>query len=178
MTCLARTMIAAALAFCGGFALAWFMLYAPQTPAVTASTPLPEAPAAKQMQKDKLQCKPVTVYRDRPVPLPAAAPTEHATATGSLQAEERTYTLSATWDEKTGDSRIFAQPEPLPLFALSTKRELGLYYGHKSDAGAVIRSVLSQDAFKILGPLLWDYEKTEILEYETIYFFNVVERKK
>jgi hypothetical protein len=36
----------------------------------------------------------------------------------------------------------------------------------------------SQDAFKILGPLLWDYEKTEILEYETIYFFNVVERKK
>ena len=36
----------------------------------------------------------------------------------------------------------------------------------------------SQYAFKILGPLLWDYEKTEILEYETIYFFNVVERKK
>jgi hypothetical protein len=26
--------------------------------------------------------------------------------------------------------------------------------------------------------LLWDYEKTEILEFETVYFFNVVERKK
>lgn len=36
----------------------------------------------------------------------------------------------------------------------------------------------SQEAFKMLQPLLWDYEKTEILEFETVYFFNVVERKK
>jgi len=36
----------------------------------------------------------------------------------------------------------------------------------------------SQDAYKILQPLLWDVEKTEIFEFETIYFFNVVERKK
>lgn len=36
----------------------------------------------------------------------------------------------------------------------------------------------SQEAFKILQPLLWDVEKTEILEFETVYFFNVVERKK
>lgn len=26
--------------------------------------------------------------------------------------------------------------------------------------------------------MLWDYEKTELLEFETVYFFNVVERKK
>lgn len=36
----------------------------------------------------------------------------------------------------------------------------------------------AQEAFKVLQPLLWDYEKTEILEFDTIYFFNVVERKK
>ena len=36
----------------------------------------------------------------------------------------------------------------------------------------------ASEAFKILSPLLWDYEKTEILEFETVYFFNVVERKK
>jgi dual specificity tyrosine-phosphorylation-regulated kinase 2/3/4 len=36
----------------------------------------------------------------------------------------------------------------------------------------------SQDAFKVLSPLLWDYEKTEVLEFDTVYFFNVVERKK
>jgi hypothetical protein len=36
----------------------------------------------------------------------------------------------------------------------------------------------SQEAFKILQPLLWDYEKTEILEFDAVHFFNVVERKK
>lgn len=36
----------------------------------------------------------------------------------------------------------------------------------------------SGEAFKVLQPLLWDIEKTEILEFETVYFFNVVERKK
>lgn len=36
----------------------------------------------------------------------------------------------------------------------------------------------SGEAFKILQPLLWEVEKTEVLEFETVYFFNVVERKK
>ena len=35
-----------------------------------------------------------------------------------------------------------------------------------------------EEAFKILSPYLWEYEKTEILEFETIYFFNIAERKK
>ena len=36
----------------------------------------------------------------------------------------------------------------------------------------------ADEAFKILSPYLWEYEKTEILEYETVYFFNINERKK
>jgi hypothetical protein len=36
----------------------------------------------------------------------------------------------------------------------------------------------SSEAFKMLSPLLWDVEKTELLEFDTVYFFNVVERKK
>jgi hypothetical protein len=36
----------------------------------------------------------------------------------------------------------------------------------------------THEALKVLGPYLWDYEKQEILEYKTIYFFNVAERKK
>ena len=35
-----------------------------------------------------------------------------------------------------------------------------------------------EEASKLLAIYLWDYEKTEILEYETVYFFNVNERKK
>jgi hypothetical protein len=34
------------------------------------------------------------------------------------------------------------------------------------------------EAAKVLGPNLWDYEKSEILEYETVYYFNVQERVK
>ena len=36
----------------------------------------------------------------------------------------------------------------------------------------------SEEAAKGLGMYLWDCEKTEILEYDTVYFFNVNERKK
>ena len=35
-----------------------------------------------------------------------------------------------------------------------------------------------EEAFKILGPYLWEVEKREIFEYKTIYFFNIEERKK
>ncbi len=35
-----------------------------------------------------------------------------------------------------------------------------------------------EEAFKILGPYLWEIEKREIFEYKTIYFFNIEERKK
>lgn len=35
-----------------------------------------------------------------------------------------------------------------------------------------------EEASKVLALYLWDYEKTEILEYETIYFFNINDRKK
>jgi hypothetical protein len=34
------------------------------------------------------------------------------------------------------------------------------------------------EALKALSPHLWDYEKTEILDYETVYFFNTSERIK
>jgi hypothetical protein len=30
-----------------------------------------------------------------------------------------------------------------------------------------------EEAFKILGPYLWEVEKREIFEYKTIYFFNI-----
>lgn len=36
----------------------------------------------------------------------------------------------------------------------------------------------AEEAFKAFSPYLWEYEKTEIFDYETIYFFSVAERKK
>ena len=34
------------------------------------------------------------------------------------------------------------------------------------------------EAFKILSPYMWDIEKREIFDYQTIYFFPIEERKK
>lgn len=34
------------------------------------------------------------------------------------------------------------------------------------------------DAAKFLGQYLWEYEKNEVLEHDTVYFFNVQERLK
>ena len=36
----------------------------------------------------------------------------------------------------------------------------------------------NQEAARVLAPYLWEYEKREIFEYETIYYFNINERIK
>jgi hypothetical protein len=36
----------------------------------------------------------------------------------------------------------------------------------------------NHDAYRVLLPYLWEYEKTEIINHDTIYFFNIAERKK
>jgi hypothetical protein len=35
-----------------------------------------------------------------------------------------------------------------------------------------------QDAARILAPYLWEHEKKEIFEFDTIYYFNIQERIK
>lgn len=35
-----------------------------------------------------------------------------------------------------------------------------------------------QDASRVLAPYLWEHEKKEIFEFETIYYFNIQERIK
>jgi hypothetical protein len=34
------------------------------------------------------------------------------------------------------------------------------------------------DASKALAPYLWEFEKSEILEIESVYYFNISERLK
>lgn len=34
------------------------------------------------------------------------------------------------------------------------------------------------EASKVLAPYLWEVEREELKEYDTVYFFNVAERKK
>jgi hypothetical protein len=138
-------MLVSVAAFFGGYVTA-LLMSRPAPPSETGvSKPLPPAIEAP---KDEKKCKTVIVYRDRPIKLPEAKQTEHTTATARLEAEERPYTLSSTWDEQSGESRIWAQPEPLPLFSLSDKGHYGLHYGVKG-GDPVIRASLSQEVFKV-----------------------------
>ena len=36
----------------------------------------------------------------------------------------------------------------------------------------------SSEAARVLAPYLWEYEKKEIEDFQTVYFFNVNERIK
>ena len=54
---------------------------------------------------------------------------------------------------------------------------------HEQDSTAASNNnhrfpMTADEAFKVLGPYLWDVEKREIFEYKTVYFFPVEERKK
>lgn len=53
---------------------------------------------------------------------------------------------------------------------------------HEQDSTATSNKIKfpmsPDDAFKILSPYLWEIERREIFEYQTIYFFPVDERKK
>ena len=44
--------------------------------------------------------------------------------------------------------------------------------------GAIRFPMSSDEAYKAFSPYLWDYEKRELFEFKTIYFFPVEERKK
>ncbi len=55
---------------------------------------------------------------------------------------------------------------------------------HEQDSTAASKGnshkfpMTADEAFKVLNPYLWEIEKREIFEYQTIYFFNIEERKK
>lgn len=149
MTWRARLMVVAALAACIVCAwLIWEWQTRPAPPPVSVSVPLPEAPQAANQPTERVVVKTVVVYKDRPVPLPGAATTEKVTATARLEAEERPYTLSATLDTETGQSRIWAQAEPLPWLAITTHGEAGLAYGLR-DGAPVWRLSARQDVIQV-----------------------------
>jgi hypothetical protein len=70
------------------------------------------------------------------------------TATGHLDAEERPYTLSAVLDTATGESQVYARPDPLPWIDRNITGEVGMTYGVK-DGEATGRLSLRQNLVQI-----------------------------
>lgn len=150
----AMWIVAAVLVCCLAIALLVWWLWPEPTPAeIGVSTQLPSADkiVADVEIIDLRPKKPLRAYAPKAksdLNLPAtvqADQAKHVIATGRLDAEERPYTLSAVLDEETGQSQVYARPEPLPWFAPSRHGALGVAYGIKPGVGQVGRLYGRQD---------------------------------
>jgi hypothetical protein len=126
-------LIAAAAVIISGLALWTF--WPRDTPDIGVSAPLPPAKEVRTVEKIKTDVKVVYVYPDKvkeklDLPAPVVADeTKKVTATGKLDAQERPYTLSAVLDTETGQSEVYARPDPLPWIGPGRRGAVGMAYG-------------------------------------------------
>lgn len=119
-------------------ALALWTFWPREMPAVDVAAPLPPAAEVRTVEKIIERPKIVYVYPDSVKPglglidSVANDPAKKVTATGKLKAEERDYTLAAVLDTETGDSQVYARPDPLPWIGPGRQGAIGLAYGTKS----------------------------------------------
>lgn len=104
-------------------------------PAVGISEPLPAAKEVRTVEKIVYRPKFVYVYPDKvkkKLNLPAPVVQDAAKkviATGKMQTDDRPYTLSAVLDTGTGESEVYARPDPLPWIAPGRRGAVGVAYG-------------------------------------------------
>jgi hypothetical protein len=124
--------------------LAWNFWPRP-VPEVGKAAVLPPPKEAKGEPKVPVHPKVVYVYRDalkKKLDLPAPVVADEAKkviATGKLAAEERPYTLSAVIDTATGESEVYARPDPLPWIGPGKRGAVGIAYGlHNGQPGGKV----------------------------------------
>lgn len=106
-------------------------LIAKDAPQVSRETTVPVAVAA-----------PLKVYRPevkRKLKLPdtvQANPQQHVLASSRTAADERPHTVTTVIDAATGEATTFDRAEPLPWLGVSTKTEIGAFYGVKNGVPA------------------------------------------
>jgi len=114
----------------------------PDKPSVIVPPPAAKAPYVAQPKTPQLRKK---------TKLPPAlfdGPENFILATGQLDAEERPYTLSSVLDRRTGETQVYAVADPLPVFSLSDRGSMGVFYGVKG-GDPVFRATLSQEVFRV-----------------------------
>lgn len=107
-------------------------------PVVNVAAPLPPAKEVRTVEKIIERPKIVYVYPDKvkdDLGLPQDVQQDagkKVVATGKLEAEERDYTLSSVLDIQTGQSEVYARPDPLPLIGPGRQGAIGVAYGIKN----------------------------------------------
>lgn len=102
---------------------------------------LPAKPAPQVTRETTVPvvvAKPIKVYRPevkRKLKLPApvqADPEQHVVASSRTVPDERPHTITTTLDTRTGEFTTLDRAEPLQWIAVSTKTEIGAFYGVKN----------------------------------------------
>ena len=113
---------------------------------------LPSAPSKDlaKVDKETLNCIPVIVYKDKakdklwlPTAVVAASEQRVLGAT-QVNPNERPTTVSAVLNTVSGETTFYQRLDPLPWFALETRRELGIAYGFKDDAGGAVARIFGK----------------------------------
>lgn len=104
---------------------------------VGVAAALPEAKVVADEPKVITKIEYIKVYPKTAKPklhLPETVVKDDAkqvTATGTLKAEERDYTISSVIDTNTGESTVYAEPKPLPWIGPGRGGRIGVAYGLK-----------------------------------------------
>lgn len=123
--------------------LALYFRFKPEPAPVNVHMPAKPAPQVARETKVPVAAKaPLNVYPEtvkRKLKLPDAVqanPAQHVVASSRTAADERQHTITTVLDTSTGEFTTLDRAEPLPWIAVSTKTEVGAFYGVKNGVPA------------------------------------------
>jgi len=123
-------------------------------PVVGMSVSLPAAKEVRTVEKVIYRPKLVYVYPDKvkaKLNLPAQITkdqTKKVLTTGKLETNDRPYTLSAVLDTTTGNSEVYARPDPLPWIGPGKMGAIGVSYGLR-DGKPMGRAYIYHDLLRV-----------------------------
>ena len=116
-----------------------YVAFKPEPAPTGVHLPAKPAPQVAREIKTEIALKsPVKVYRPevkRKLKLPDAIQQnadQHVIASSRTVADERPHTITTVIDASTGEATTFDRTEPLPWLGVSTKTEIGAFYGVKN----------------------------------------------
>lgn len=113
-----------------------YFYFKPQPAPTNVHLPAKDAPQVARETTVPVAAKaPLKVYRPevkRKLKLPdpvQANPEQHVVASSRTAPDERPHTITTVLDTRTGEFTTLDRAEPLPWIAVSTKTEIGAFYG-------------------------------------------------
>lgn len=116
-----------------------YFYFKPEPAPTNVHLPAKDAPQVARETKVPVAAKaPLNVYPEtvkRKLKLPDAVqanPAQHVVASSRTAADERPHTITTVLDTSTGEFTTLDRAEPLPWIGVSTKTEVGVFYGYKN----------------------------------------------